>query len=177
VSRPPLRSWARVSLDRIAANYHSFRRAVGPEVQVLAVVKADAYGHGAETVARRLTAEGAAWLAVATVEEGVALRESGIGNRILVMGGHLPFEREALAPHGLTTVVHSLEEIAELDRLRKPLRFHLKIDSGMGRLGTCAPAAEIVQALASRAMRRADDSLCIRSRLYQRSVRAPARML
>ena len=138
-----------MSLDRIAANYHAFRRVVGPDIQVLAVVKADAYGHGAEAVARRLTAEGAAWLAVATVEEGIALRESGIGSRILVMGGHLPFEREALAPYGLTTVVHSLEEIAELDRLGKPLRFHLKIDSGMGRLGTCAPAAEIVQALAS----------------------------
>ena len=146
---PPLRTWARVSLDRIAANYRAFRRVVGPDVQVLAVVKADAYGHGAEAVARRLTSEGAAWLAVATVAEGVALRENGIGGRILVMGGHLPFELDAVAAYGLTVAVHSLDEIAELEQLRRPVRFHLKADTGMGRLGTRASAAEIVPVLSS----------------------------
>lgn len=147
MSTPPFRSYARVSLDRIAANFGEFRRVVGPRVDVLAVVKANAYGHGAMAVARRLIAEGAGWLAVATVEEGIGLREQGIAARILVMGGHLPYEREALAPYDLTTVVHSLAEIDALEKAALPVRFHLKIDSGMGRLGTCAPADEIVDAL------------------------------
>jgi alanine racemase len=143
-----LRTWARVSLDRIAANYREFRRVVGPGIDVMAIVKADAYGHGAAPVARTLAAEGAEWFAVATVEEGVALRESGIGGRILVMGGNLPFEREALAAYSLTTVVHSMEEVRELDRLPEPVPFHLKIDSGMGRLGTRATAGAVVAAIA-----------------------------
>jgi alanine racemase len=121
-------------------------------VEVAAVVKADAYGHGALEVSRIVTAEGARWLAVSSVEEGVSLRRSGIDARILVMGGFLPHESEALTDFDLTPTVHSLEQIAQVDRLSKTLgksvRYHLKIDSGMGRLGTRASATEILQALA-----------------------------
>jgi alanine racemase len=143
------RTYARVWLDRIAENYAAFRRAVGPAVEVVAVVKANAYGHGALPVARRLVAEGASWLAVAAVEEAIALREGGIHAGVLVIGGHLPFERDALVRYGLTTVAHSLDELAALDRLAEPVRFHLKIDTGMGRLGVRAAPQEIAQALAS----------------------------
>jgi alanine racemase len=116
------------------------------------VVKADAYGHGALEVSRVVTAEGARWLAVSSVEEGVALRRGGIEARILVMGGFLPYESEALTEFSLTPAVHSLDQIAQVDRLSqaagKSIRYHLKIDSGMGRLGTRASAGEILQALA-----------------------------
>jgi alanine racemase len=121
-------------------------------VEVAAVVKADAYGHGALEVARVVTTEGARWLAVSSVEEGVSLRVHGIEARILVMGGFLPYEKEALLEFDLTPAVHSLEQIGQVDRLSetagKPVRYHLKIDSGMGRLGTRASAEEILQALA-----------------------------
>jgi len=148
---PPFRSYVLVSLDRIARNYRNVRAAVGPGVEVMAVVKADAYGHGALAVSRTLIREGAKWLAVSSVDEGVALRLAGIPARILVMAGFLPQEREALVEYDLTPTAHSLEDIAELDRLAERagqrLAFHLKIDSGMGRLGTRARPEEIAAAL------------------------------
>jgi alanine racemase len=150
---PPYRSYVLVSLDQIARNYRNVRAAVGPAVDVMAVVKADAYGHGALEVSRALVREGAKWLAVSSVDEGVALRVAGIPARILVMAGFLPQERQALIEYDLTATAHSLEDIAELDRLAesagRPLAFHLKIDSGMGRLGTRAQPGEIVAALAA----------------------------
>ena len=157
---PPYRSYVLVSLDQIARNYRNVRAAVGPGVEVMAVVKADAYGHGALAVSRTLIREGAKWLAVSSVDEGVALRATGISARILVMAGFLPQERGAVVEYDLTPTAHSLDDIAELDRMAeragragRPLPFHLKIDSGMGRLGTRAQPAEIVTAL--RALRHA----------------------
>lgn len=148
---PPFRSYVLVSLSQIVRNYRNVRAAVGPAVEVMAVVKADAYGHGALSVSRALLREGARWLAVSSVDEGVTLRQAGIPARILVMAGFLPQEREAIVEFELTPTAHSLEDIAELDRMAhhagQPLAFHLKIDSGMGRLGTRAQPAEIVAAL------------------------------
>jgi len=125
---------------------------VGPDVEVMGVVKADAYGHGAAEVARVLVSEGARWLAVSSVDEGVQLRNSGLHEtRILVMGGFLPYEGEAMVEFSLTPAIHSLAQLRDLDRLAygagKPLPFHLKIDSGMNRLGTRATASDIVAAL------------------------------
>lgn len=140
-----------MSRSQIAANYRSVRAAVGPEVEAAGVVKADAYGHGMIEVARILAAEGARWLAVSSVEEGVTLRRSGIDLGVLVMAGVLPAEREAVVEHGLTPAIHALSELPELDgvaaRVGRPLEFHLKIDSGMGRLGTRASAEQIAQAV------------------------------
>ena len=129
------------------------RSVVGPGVEVAGVVKADAYGHGALEVSRVLLAEGAKWLAVSSVEEGAQLRAGGIHDaRILVMGGFLPYESQMLVENDLTPAVHSLAQIRDVDRLAvaagKPLRYHLKIDSGMGRLGTRSSGAEIVDTLA-----------------------------
>lgn len=150
---PPFRSYVLVSLDQIARNYRNVRAAVGPSVDVMAVVKADAYGHGALAVSRTLIREGAKWLAVSSVDEGVALRLAGIPARILVMAGFLPQERDAVVEYDLTPTAHSLEDIAELDRMAEraglPLPFHLKIDSGMGRMGTRSEPQEIVAALSS----------------------------
>lgn len=147
----PFRSYALISREQIARNYRNVRAAVGPDVNVLGVVKADAYGHGILEVARILIAEGARWLAVSSVDEGVRLREAGIGARILVMAGFLRYEGPALAEHDLTSALHSLDDIEAIDELArttgKTLRYHLKIDSGMGRLGTRAEASEILEAL------------------------------
>jgi alanine racemase len=148
----PFRSYVLVSREQIAHNFRNVRSVVGPGVEVAGVVKADAYGHGALEVARVLVAEGARWLAVSSVDEGVNLRCGGIRQtRILVMGGFLPYEGEALVEYDLTPAVHSLEQIRQMDDLARtsgrPLPYHLKIDSGMGRLGTRAPAEEILKAL------------------------------
>ena len=137
-----MRSWVEVSLGTIRANYRAVKRVVGEVAEIMPVVKADAYRHGAAEVSRALEAEGAPWLAVSNVEEGVALRQAGIRARILVMADFLPGEREALQEYGLTPVVHSLADVAVT---RGP--YHLKIDSGMGRLGTRASADEIVRAV------------------------------
>jgi alanine racemase len=148
----PSRSYVLVSLGQIARNYRAVLDVVSPGVEVAGVVKADAYGHGALEVSRVLEAEGARWLAVSSVGEGVTLREGGIrAPRILVMGGFLPDEGAQLAEFDLTPAVHSLSEIRQVDRLAecsgKPIPYHLKIDSGMGRLGTRASASEILAVL------------------------------
>jgi alanine racemase len=148
---PPFRSYALISREQLAGNFRNVRAAVGPGAEVLGVVKADAYGHGAVEVSRVLVNEGARWLGVSSVDEGVTLRCAGIGARIIIMAGFLGYEGEALVGYDLTPTAHSLEDIAEIDRLArssgKPIGYHLKIDSGMGRLGTRAGAAEILAAL------------------------------
>ena len=147
------RSWVEISLQQIAENFQAVRNVVGPAVEVMPVVKADAYRHGAVEVSRALTNAGARWLAVSNVEEGVILRERGITARILVMADFLPSERGGLLDHNLTPVIHSLGDIDEWDRLSErrgiPSAYHLKIDSGMGRLGTRAPASEILEAISA----------------------------
>ena len=107
-----MRSWVEVSLGQIRANYRAVRKVVGTTVDVMAVVKADAYRHGAVEVSRALEAEGAEWLAVSNVEEGVYLRRQGIRARILVMADFLPDERAGLEEFGLTPVIHSLEDLS-----------------------------------------------------------------
>jgi alanine racemase len=147
----PYRSWVEVSRARIAANFQAIRKVVGDGVEVMPVVKADAYRHGAIEVSRTLEEQGARWLAVSNTEEGVALREAGIKARILVMADFLPFTREALLAYDLTPVIHSLEGIRELDRIAaahgRRCNYHLKIDSGMGRLGVRSDAATIGEAI------------------------------
>ncbi|HWZ30431.1 MAG TPA: alanine racemase [Bryobacteraceae bacterium] len=139
-----MRSWVEVSRGRIRENYRAVRALVAETAEVMPVVKADAYRHGAIEVSRVLESEGVRWLAVSNVEEGVALREAGTGARILVMADFLPEERPALEKFHLTPVVHSLDDLGDV---RVP--YHLKIDSGMGRLGTRAEPAEIVRRVAA----------------------------
>jgi alanine racemase len=139
-----MRSWLEVSLGRIRGNFAAVRGIVGPGVEVMPVVKADAYGHGALEVARVLEEDGAKWLAVSNAEEGVALRRAGMHARVLVMADFLPESRPALEEFGLTPVVHSLEDLQQVE-----VPYHLKIDSGMGRLGTRAAAEDIAKAVSA----------------------------
>ena len=149
----PHRSWVEVSRAQIAGNYRAVRQLVGPHVAVMPVVKADAYRHGAVEVSRVLVSEGADGLAVSNVEEGVILRQSGITQPILVMADFLPSERPELVHYSLTPVIHSLDDIAAWNRLAeshgKPLPYHLKIDSGMGRLGVWDSPTKIAAAIAA----------------------------
>jgi alanine racemase len=139
-----MRSWVEISLQQIRANFRAVQALVGESVAVMPVVKADAYRHGAVAVAHALEAEGARWLAVSNVEEGCVLRQTGTQARIVVMADFLEDEREMLATHHLTPVIHSL---ADLPAVRVP--YHLKIDTGMNRLGTSAPPDEIARAVAA----------------------------
>jgi alanine racemase len=145
------RSWVEVSRAQIAANFQAIRQVVGRDVEVMPVVKADAYRHGAIEVSRTLEEHGARWLAVSNTDEGVALRDAGIRAEILVMADFLPFTREALLAHNLIPVIHSLADLAELDRIAARLgrtaRCHLKIDTGMGRLGARENPAVIAAAI------------------------------
>ena len=143
------RSWVEISLGQIARNFEAVRTTVGPDVEVMPVVKADAYRHGAVEVSRKLVSSGARWLAVSSVEEGATLRDAGVTARILVMADFLPAERAGLLEYNLTPVIHDLDGIAAwnelLARHSVVAPYHLKIDSGMGRLGTREPASRIAQ--------------------------------
>jgi alanine racemase len=147
------RSWVEISLKQIVENFRAVSDVVGPDVEVMPVVKADAYRHGAVEVSRALAAAGARWLAVSNVEEGAVLRDRGIATRILVMADFLPSERAGLLDYNLTPVIHSLTDIADWDREASArgiaADYHLKIDSGMGRLGTRGSAPEILQAVSA----------------------------
>ncbi|MGH9629606.1 MAG: alanine racemase [Bryobacteraceae bacterium] len=151
MSSPPFRSWVEVSRKQISENLHAVRSVVGSGIEVMPVVKADAYRHGAVEVSRVLEGEGCRWLAVSNVEEGVCLRAANLQSRILVMADFLPGGRDALVDHQLTPVIHSLEDLGELNRLARKrqtlIRYHLKVDTGMGRLGTRAAAGAIANAI------------------------------
>ncbi len=146
-------TWAEIDLDALAFNYHSVRKFVGQDVKCMAVVKADAYGHGAVRCAERLEREGAEWFAAATVEEGVELRRSGISRPILILGGFWPGQIALGVENDLTPAVFTLEQAVEIDRVAKDqgskIAVHIKIDTGMGRVGFPSDtAAEIAAKLA-----------------------------
>ncbi len=135
-----------VDLSALRANLRTVRRLVGPGVEVLAVVKADAYGHGDVETARALCAEGVGRLGVATVAEGVRLREAGIDAAILVLGGVYPDDAAALVRYSLEPVVASLGLLRHLEAFGVEhgagIPCHLKLDTGMGRLGLLPDAIE-----------------------------------
>lgn len=132
-------TWAEIDLDALAANFRAVRRRVGSEVKMMAVVKADAYGHGAAACARRLAAEGADWFGVALPEEGIELRDAGIAQPILCLEGFWEGQAAALVKHRLTPVVYRLDTAEAFDRAAREAGVvadvHVKVDTGMGRLG------------------------------------------
>ena len=132
-------TWAEIDLDALANNFKIVRERVGPQIKVMAVVKANAYGHGAVECARRLAAEGADWFGVATPEEGVELREAGITQPILCLGGFWPGQEAVCINHRLVPVIYRLDMLASLNQAAiadgVTADVHIKIDTGMGRLG------------------------------------------
>ncbi|MDY5082456.1 MAG: alanine racemase [Candidatus Limivicinus sp.] len=133
------RTWAEVSLDNIKHNYKEIRRYLPYGCRFLGVVKADAYGHGARKVAELLQKEGADYLAVSCLDEALELREWGISMPILILGHTLREYTETLIAQNLTQTVTCLAKAVEYSeecvRLGKQLNIHVKIDTGMSRLG------------------------------------------
>jgi alanine racemase len=133
----PGRAVARVNVAAIERNVTRLRGAVGGKVALCAVVKADGYGHGAVPAARAALAGGATWLAVATAHEAAELREAGIEAPVLVMGALSGPELEVALDARADIVAWRERFVAGIDR---PARVHVKLDTGMGRLGTRDPA-------------------------------------
>jgi len=132
-------TYVEIDLNALAHNYTQIRQQLATGNQMLAVVKADAYGHGVEHVVPALVAAGVEWFGVALVEEGVKLRQAGVTQPILVLGGVWPEQIDSLLRFELTPAIFSLETACQLN-LRAAERgcrchYHLKVDSGMGRLG------------------------------------------
>ena len=131
-----------VDLDALRWNFRQIRSKVGPQVKVLSMVKANGYGHGAPAVATALAAEGSDAFGVATLEEGLELRQTGINLPILVLAGAYPDQVDQFFAHRLTPVIHAVESLKQLDAAihssGRELQVHLKVDTGMGRLGLLA---------------------------------------
>jgi len=132
-------TWAEINLDNLTHNFRVTKAALGAGVAIMPAVKADAYGHGAIECARALETAGAEWFGVALPEEGFALRNARVTTPILCLGGFWEGQEESIIAHRLTPVVFRLDI---LDRLNQSARtaglvvdYHLKVDTGMGRLG------------------------------------------
>ncbi len=132
-------TWAEVNLDALAHNFREVRRKVGDETSVMAVVKANAYGHGAVECARRLTKEGADWFGVALPEEGVELRAAGITQPILSFGGFWEGQEAACIKNKIVPVIYRAEMLESFGAAAQAANavsdVFVKIDTGMGRLG------------------------------------------
>lgn len=136
-SRRP--TWAEIDLDQLAANFNQIKKRVGSTARIMAVVKANAYGHGAVECARRLAAEGAEWFGVALPEEAIELRKSGINHPILCLAGFWPGQAATCIQHKLTSVVYRVDMLEALHQAATEAGaiadVHVKVDTGMGRLG------------------------------------------
>ena len=133
------RCWAEVDLDALRGNLAWIRHRVGPQVKILTVVKADAYGHGLKQIAALLMQSGTDIFGVANLDEARAIRSVGKGWPILMLGACLPDEVETAVRDDVCPTISSLAEAkafsAAARRLRKTVSVHVKVDTGMGRLG------------------------------------------
>ena len=133
-------TWADVSLTTLRQNFRTVQKHVGTAVTVCAVVKADAYGHGAVECSKSLEAEGAKWLGVTSLDEAIPLRDAGVRANILLMTGFWRGEEAEIVRLHLTPTVWEPSQIESLDKAAAGLGVaqhpvHLKVDTGMGRLG------------------------------------------
>ena len=141
-SDTPTLTWAEIDLGALAHNYRELRRVTASSAAMMAVVKADGYGHGASQVARVALENGVELLAVARMGEAVSLREAGISAPILLFGHSLPAYAEILASLDIRAALNSLDGArsmsAEAARRNASIKAHIKVDTGMGRLGLLA---------------------------------------
>ena len=133
------RTWAEIDLDALAHNYEQARKRIGPNVKYLGVVKADAYGHGALQVAKKLEKLGADYLAVSSLDEARELRRGGVGAPILILGHTPPEMVPQLIEYGITQAVSARATAEEYSAAAAEsggtLKVHIKVDTGMSRLG------------------------------------------
>jgi len=132
-------TWAEVDLNNLAHNFYSIKRLSSPKIKVMVTVKADAYGHGLIPVSKRLVSCGVDYLGVASIDEGIKLRKAGLTKPVLVLGHVLEKDILPIFEYGLTQTVSTLELAKALGKkarsLNKPVNVHIKVDTGMGRLG------------------------------------------
>lgn len=132
------RVWAEIYLDRLIHNYNIVRKAA-KNAQVMAAIKADAYGHGAVEVAKTLEAQGIEMFGVASIEEGIELREAGITSKILILSPILYNQIDTAIEYRLMPTISELDFFKKLNdklmRLKRPLTVHVEIDTGMTRTG------------------------------------------
>lgn len=151
-ARLPLRCWAEIDLAALERNLRRIRASLPDHIRYVAVVKADAYGHGLHQVAARLMHAGTDLFAVATLAEAAALREIGPGWPILLLSPLIPEEFTHVAQLDVAVTISSIDEVDQLSRAAispaRPLEVHLKIDTGMGRAGVWhTEALQVYQAI------------------------------
>ena len=147
--------WAEVSLSALTHNLQAIRKHVNPPEEkrkiprkVLSIVKGNGYGHGGPEVAKALEEAGSDWFGVTCADEGIVIRKAGVRKPILVLTSFVGGEESRLVENDLTAVIHRCEQLALLERAaarrggKKPIPFHLKIDTGMNRLGIASDAVE-----------------------------------
>src|SRR5271170_5593104 len=158
--------WAEVSLGALADNFRAIRKFVNPAEEkrktprkILCIVKGNGYGHGGPQVAKALENAGSDWFGVTCTEEGIAVREAGVRKPVLVLTGFWPGEESRVVEHDLTAVIHRCEQLKPLDQAAarfltgkgskktsaqrgKRIKFHLKMDTGMNRLGIATSDVE-----------------------------------
>jgi alanine racemase len=127
-------AWAEISRSKLLYNFQLLRSAASP-AELLAVVKANAYGHGTVECSQDLMADGARWLGVTNLDEGIAVRAACPEAEILAMCGLWPGEADAIIAHRITPVVWESVHLYEAARPGKPIAIHLEIDTGMSRQG------------------------------------------
>lgn len=143
-------TFAVIDLDALAGNYQALRAFVGPDVKIMSVVKANGYGHGAVPVAETVLANGADYVAVATVDEGAQLRKAGIRQDVLVLGPMGAAEKDRAVGMGMSIVMSDvpfakgLARTVRMHQRTEPIKVHLKIDTGMRRFGV--PPETVVDA-------------------------------
>jgi alanine racemase len=137
--RPGRPTWLEVDLEAIAHNVRRVVEMVGPQVAVMAVLKADGYGHGMVRVARTALNNGARYLGVASINEGAVLRRAGITTPVLILGYTPAWQARELVLNGLSATVFGLDVARALSvaakELDRQVQLHIKVDTGMGRLG------------------------------------------
>ena len=140
---PQRPTFARIDLDTLAHNLRKTKKFVGEQLKYMAVVKADAYGHGAVECALRLEQEGVDWFGVAIAEEGCELRKAGITRPILCLGSVFPGQEQMVVEHDLRPAIFDLDVAEALSKYLGQLTYdiHVKVDTGMGRLGFRWPLA------------------------------------
>ncbi len=152
-----MKSWIDISAERLRSNLRVVQQVAGPEFQLLCVLKANAYGHGAELCACVLVGAGVEWLGVADLEEGIrirtALMKAGLSDRpsrIVVMSGFEPEDAAGIVEHQLTPVLWTSDHVRAIERAAAPfhrrIAVQIELDTGMGRQGA-APGAELAALL------------------------------
>ncbi len=128
-------TWAEIDLDAIKQNYSVIKKSVSPLVKIMAVVKANAYGHGSIRVSKVLEAGRITYFGVATLDEAIVLRKANIKAPILILGSIFPHEARAAQKFNVTLTLCNKELLNALNKNKLKVRVHIKIDTGMGRIG------------------------------------------